>query len=93
VWLLAWGQQNQLLRLDRSTLEQLSATTLVGYLPHALTSGEGAMWSADNGRGTVWRVPVDTATAGVVTRVAFHPISIAEHAGTVWVGVQADRLR
>ncbi len=63
-------------------------TIPVGDGPTGIAFGEGAVWVACSGDGTVSRI--DPATAEVVETIAVgnRPVGIAAGAGSVWVTVQ-----
>ncbi len=46
------------------------------------------IWAVDHAQGRVWRIDEKAPAADLVSRVAYHPISVAAADGTVWVGVQ-----
>ena len=90
LWLVVYGDLPQILRLDPKTLTQEASTPLPRGFPFGLVSGDGALWTADHDHGTVWRVDPRTGRATLLAQVGQHPVAVAEGAGAVWIGVQAQ---
>ena len=79
------------LRIDPQTL-RVTQTIPLGKSRHpegtlGLATGEGAVWLADNDRGTLLRI--DPATGVIVStiRIGEHPSGVAVGAGRIWVSV------
>jgi DNA-binding SARP family transcriptional activator/streptogramin lyase len=92
LWLLAFGDDERVSRLDPSTLSPRAEIPFEG-VPYALARGSGALWSVDPYAGFVWRIDPVKDRAAKVARVAHHPISVAAGEGAVWVGVQKEPVR
>jgi YVTN family beta-propeller protein len=74
-------------RVDPDTSS--SATIQVGDSPSAVAVGEGAVWVANAGDGTVSRINTRTGLVTKTIRVGGRPAGLAVGAGEVWVAVQA----
>jgi hypothetical protein len=92
LWLLAYGDNEHVLRLDPSTLSPRAEISFEG-VPYALTPGSGALWSIDPYSGAVWRIDPSSNQAVKIGRVAHHPVAVAAGEGAVWVGVQQELVR
>jgi DNA-binding SARP family transcriptional activator/streptogramin lyase len=92
LWLLAFGNDERVSRLDPSTLSPRAEISFEG-VPYALARGSRALWSVDPYSGFVWRIDPVKDRAEKVARVAHHPISVAAGEGAVWVGVQKEPVR
>ncbi len=92
LWLVVYVDPPQIWRLNPSTLTLAAPTSLPKGFPFGLASGDGALWTADHDHGTVWRIDAGTGQATMLARIGQHPVAIAEGAGAVWVGVQAQPL-
>jgi YVTN family beta-propeller protein len=66
-----------------------SATIRVGDMPSAVAVGEGAVWVANAGDGTVSRIEPRTGEVTRTIKVGGRPEGLAVGAGAVWVAVQA----
>jgi streptogramin lyase len=92
LWLVAYGSDERVSRLDPSTLSPRAEISFEG-VPYALARGSRALWSVDPYSGFVWRIDPVKDRAAKVARVAHHPISVAAGEGAVWVGVQKEPIR
>jgi DNA-binding beta-propeller fold protein YncE len=94
LWLILNTETPQVSKLDPGTLAQAAsvpfpAVTQANF-PAGLAASDGVLWTADHGSGVVSSIDAVTARAERVTRVAYHPISVAASAGAVWIGVQEN---
>jgi hypothetical protein len=92
LWLLAFGDDERVSRLDPSTLSPRAEISLDG-VPYALARGSRALWSIDPHSGAVWRIDPSSNRAAKIGRVAHHPVAVAAGEGAVWVGVQGEPVR
>jgi glutamine cyclotransferase len=92
LWLLAYGADEHVLRLDPSTLSPQAQVSFNG-VPYALTRGSGALWTIDPYSGALWRIDPTNDRATKIARVAHYPIAVAAGEGAVWVGVQEEPVR
>jgi YVTN family beta-propeller protein len=74
-------------RIDPSTNSTVAID--VGRTPRGIAYGEGAVWVANSGDGTVSRIDPNTNQVVATVRVGNRPLGIAVGAGAVWVTVQA----
>ena len=63
-------------------------TIPVGDGPTGIAFGEGAVWVANSGDGTVSRIDSETEEVVETIEVGNRPVGIAAGAGSVWVTVQ-----
>jgi streptogramin lyase len=92
LWLVAWADPTQILRLDPGSLTQEQSVAVPAELPFGLAATADALWTADHGSGAVWRIDRADGGSVPVADVGHHPISIAAGEGSVWVGVQGRKL-
>lgn len=92
LWLVAFGADERVSRLDPSTLSPRAEIPFEG-VPYGLARGSRALWSVDPYSGFVWRIDPSKDRAAKAGRVAHHPIAVAAGEGAVWVGVQKDPIR
>ena len=67
----------------------MTTTIPVGRSPSALAVGDGSIWVADSGDGTITRIDPGTDQATATIRVGGSPQAIAIGGGRVWVSVDA----
>ena len=92
LWLLAFGDDERVSRLDPSTLGPRAEISFDG-VPYALTKGSGALWTIDPYSSALWRIDPSNDRAAKIARIAHYPIAVAAGEGAVWVGVQEDPVR
>ena len=90
LWVIAGANPPLVLRLEPGPLAQAGVIQFPKQFPFELTSGEGAVWTADHDGGQVWKIDPATTRATRLANVGLHPVAIAAGAGAVWVGVQAE---
>jgi DNA-binding SARP family transcriptional activator/streptogramin lyase len=93
LWLIVYTASPQLWSLSPSTLVQRSAVPFPPSYPFALAEGNGLLSAIEHDRGLVWNVDTTTGRLTRITRLAYHPISVAVRNRAVWVGVQARPIR
>ena len=76
-------------RADRSH-NQLGTTIAVGSRPRGVAWGDGSVWVANSGDGTVSRVDPQTDRVTATIAVGQSPQSLVVTAGVVWVSVAAS---
>jgi YVTN family beta-propeller protein len=80
----ALASKDRVVRIDPST-RQVLASIPTGNAPSGVATGEGSVWVANSGDGTVSRIdPVANKVTGVI-RVGKRPVAIAFGEGAIWV--------
>ena len=94
LWLVVYTAPPQVWRLDHTTMEQEGSVSIPAHRLFGLTAdSDGALWTADHGSGTVWRIDSAGTRADRVVEVAHHPIAIAAGEGSIWIGVQQQEFK
>jgi len=85
---------NSLAAIDMSS-GRVHSDIPVGSSPGGVAAGEGAVWVANTGGGTVSRVDPDASTVRQTIRVGRGPVAVAAGGGAVWVanGVEGTIAR
>src|SRR4051812_8301463 len=93
LWLILYTDTPQVAEFDPATATLTASVPLPKAFPSGIAGGNGVIWAIDHGQGRVWRIDENAPAADLVTRLAYHPISVAAADGTVWVGVQQQPFR
>ncbi|MBD0330530.1 MAG: hypothetical protein ICV64_10575 [Thermoleophilia bacterium] len=80
VWRIALG--------DRPGSPRSIDRIRVGDAPQAVAAGEGAVWVANTGDGTVSRIDPATGEVGATIGLGHRPGAVAVGEGFVWVAVE-----
>ena len=89
VWVIVPGElRGEIWRFDPNSVTP-TATVPVGSQPTGLAVGDGSVWVANGGDGTVSRVDPFTAEVLATIKLGLRPVDVAVGEGAVWVAVQS----
>ena len=90
VWLIVPGElRGEVWRFDPNSVTP-TATVRVGSQPTGLAVGDGSVWVANGGDGTLSRVEPFTAEVLATVELGLRPSDVAVGEGAVWVAVQSS---